>query len=362
MSKSLKIFPESYKEGRSDFIKALKSAKYFHEQYSIDEIGKDEEILTIDIGTRGLTNAKRAVVISSGLHGVEGFLGSAVQRKFLNDPYLLALKEDINIIIIHALNPYGFSWVRRCNEENIDLNRNFLLPDEAYSGGPKDYYKFNNFLNPESEPSRIEPFLIKIFWLITRHGFTTLMNTFPEGQYNYPKGLFFGGAKKSNTQKILYENLPRLIGNASEVIHIDLHTGLGKLNTFKLLIDETDKQEQHERLIKRFGNDNIEIFNIRGSAYKVRGGLGSWCKTLLPNCRYDFLTAEFGTYSAIQILKSLRAENRSYWWGNSAKHNEWTKRQLLEMFAPINQQWRKYSVLEGLMICKQAVMINNDDE
>ena len=28
--------------------------------------------------------------------------------------------------IVHALNPVGFSWVRRVNEDNVDLNRNFV--------------------------------------------------------------------------------------------------------------------------------------------------------------------------------------------------------------------------------------------
>ena len=29
------------------------------------------------------------------------------------------------LVFVHALNPYGFSWVRRVNEDNVDLNRNF---------------------------------------------------------------------------------------------------------------------------------------------------------------------------------------------------------------------------------------------
>jgi predicted deacylase len=29
------------------------------------------------------------------------------------------------MILIHALNPYGFAWLRRVNEDNVDLNRNF---------------------------------------------------------------------------------------------------------------------------------------------------------------------------------------------------------------------------------------------
>lgn len=65
---------------------------------------------------------------SSGVHGVEGYAGSAVQNKildfFLETPNMI--KDDVAIVIIHVVNPYGMSWWRRWNENNVDLNRNFL--------------------------------------------------------------------------------------------------------------------------------------------------------------------------------------------------------------------------------------------
>ena len=29
-------------------------------------------------------------------------------------------------MLLHALNPYGFAWDRRVNEDNADINRNFV--------------------------------------------------------------------------------------------------------------------------------------------------------------------------------------------------------------------------------------------
>jgi len=43
---------------------------------------------------------------------------------------------------------------------------------------------------------------------------TTFKNTFSVGQYDFPKGLFFGGHAQSKTQEILASNLPQWIGNA----------------------------------------------------------------------------------------------------------------------------------------------------
>ncbi len=78
-----------------------------------------------------------ALVVSSGVHGVEGFFGSAVQLAFLEKlPPDWRPPEGAAVVLIHALNPFGFAWQRRFNEENVDLNRNFLLAEQTYCRRP----------------------------------------------------------------------------------------------------------------------------------------------------------------------------------------------------------------------------------
>ena len=73
---------------------------------------------------------------------------------------------------------------------------------------------------------------MQAIWLILKYGMTSLRNTLPVGQYDYPKGLFFGGNAPSKIQEVLAENLSQWIGNTSEVLHLDFHTGLGKWGTY----------------------------------------------------------------------------------------------------------------------------------
>ena len=352
-------FSPNYTVARERFRVSIASLGYSHEAYSINQVSPSGEDLTIDVAIANCSNPQRVVVLSSGLHGIEGFLGSAIQLALLQEHRLItALPANTKLILIHALNPYGYAWQRRWNEDNVDLNRNFLLPNEAYEGSPKDYPKLNSFLNPTSPPSQLEPFLLKAIWLILRYGMTSLKNTLPVGQYDYPKGLFFGGHTPSKTQQILSANLPRWIGNASEVIHVDFHTGLGRWGTYKLLLDGYNTSENINKLARQFGAEAIQTFSPEGVAYKIRGGLGAWCQGLLPHCHYNFLTAEFGTYSVIQVVKALRAENRAHWWAKPEQNYDWTKQQILEMFAPKNKQWREQSVTKGLEICQQACFGN----
>ena len=64
------------------------------------------------------------------------------------------------LVLLHALNPFGVAWVRRANEENVDLNRNFLDEGETYAGSPARYAAYDALLNPKHPPRRVD-----LFWL-----------------------------------------------------------------------------------------------------------------------------------------------------------------------------------------------------
>ena len=38
----------------------------------------------------------------------------------------LARARGVDVLMLHAINPHGFSHLRRGNEDNVDLNRNFI--------------------------------------------------------------------------------------------------------------------------------------------------------------------------------------------------------------------------------------------
>src|SRR5262249_25391349 len=149
------------------------------------------DALAIDIAWLGHNEPRRAVLHSSGLHGVEGFAGSAVQIQTLRE--LPCIPDDSALILVHILNPYGMCWLRRTNENNVDLNRNSLI-DGNYTGAPENYSKLDPFLNPPSPPWR-DLFLLKAALLAFRYGMPSLRQAVAGGQYEFPKGLFFGGKR-----------------------------------------------------------------------------------------------------------------------------------------------------------------------
>ena len=99
-------FSPNYITARERFRAASSSLGYQHRAYPIDQVSPTGEELTIDVAIGGSSNPRRCVVISSGLHGVEGFLGSAIQLTLLENHQLLrSLSPDIKVVFIHALNP-----------------------------------------------------------------------------------------------------------------------------------------------------------------------------------------------------------------------------------------------------------------
>lgn len=348
------MFSNSYDQARACFLQA---AKAVGAQLQTESVVTDDD-LTVDVALLGDRDSKRAIVLTSGLHGVEGFFGSAVQIALLERYKRVGLDQSIKFVLVHALNPYGFKYLRRFDQNNIDLNRNFLAQVGEYSGAPAGYSKLNPFLNPDSPPSKREPYFLKALLNIGRYGIPSLKASIVGGQYEYPKGLFFGGAGSSETANIVRQNCDQWIGDAEAVVHVDLHSGLGSFGDCKLLLNESGESEQYKWYSDVFGDQHIEPLTApEGTAYQVKGSMGDWLQKHFADRKYYFVGAEFGTYSAIRVLGAIRAENRLQHYGDSSHpiYNA-TKAELLECFCPQSKQWRNKVVDSSLDIVTAAAV------
>ena len=122
-------FSASYSDARANFLSACLDAGQRVKSYRNPNKGPIGESLFMDVTWVGPEAARRVVVVTSATHGVEGFAGSGIQVGLLRDANAPQPGEDTAILIVHAVNPYGFAWLRRVNEDNVDLNRNFVDHD-----------------------------------------------------------------------------------------------------------------------------------------------------------------------------------------------------------------------------------------
>jgi len=232
---------------------------------------------TIDVALSPGSPNDPLLMVSSGVHGVEGIFGSAVQLAALHNWEKVGSPSGVRCVFVHAICPSGFAHIRRFNEENIDLNRNFLPPGEAYAGSPPRYAGLDAALNPKRPPGRSEFFTLRAMLGIARFGLTGLKQAIAGGQYDFPKGMFFGGFGPSRSKVILAEQFPDWLADAPRGVLLDLHSGLGKSAELKLLVDvPPHTKEQLERAARWFDPDFAGKARRTSRAAASIAGVRAW--------------------------------------------------------------------------------------
>jgi succinylglutamate desuccinylase len=343
-------FSNSYAEAAGRFLIAcddLREAGHSvtNERLELNMVGPDGEPLCIDVAIVGNINSNRVLMSSSGIHGVEGYPGSAIQLSIMNEMAKDDAFDNHAVIFIHAINPYGMAWWRRFNENNVDLNRNFLTKEQEYTGSPEGYHHIKDFINPQTPPKEKERwFKLKALRLIMKHGFNNLKQWVAEGQYEYPKAIQFGGNELQDGPKILLEWLDETLKNVKRIWAIDLHTGLGPSGHDTLLISAKTTESQRTHLEKLFPGHIESLDPNEGVGYEIVGDLHQGLEDRYDKLNWTSITQEFGTFKPVDVLMASRAENRWTQWGKYFDQNEakrhWTRKNLLRTFCPNDPIWQ----------------------
>ena len=353
---ALRYFAADYFAARDSFNQLAARQAAWTQRCPIQTPSIGGEELTIDAAYYGAPSPARLVIISSGIHGAEGFAGSALQRQLVTDLRAMSpLPGSCGLLLIHAINPYGFAHLRRVNENNVDLNRNCLVrfPGPANSA----YDTFDPLLNPTSPPGR-DLFKAKLIWAGIRYGMRAGKRAIASGQYAFAKGLFYGGTERQESIAILEQLLRRASAeNTKQVLHIDLHTGLGRYGHYKLLTDLPEESHELQQLQKWFGADKVTTSQTKKtSTYPAFGNIGKLTQAIFNHGRVYPATLEFGTYSLWHTLAVLRAENRLHYYGavDSAAGRK-IKADCQETFCPADPKWQLAILERGGKVLQQAI-------
>ncbi|MEO7727879.1 MAG: DUF2817 domain-containing protein [Burkholderiales bacterium] len=320
-------------------------------------VGPSGEELAIDIGWFGAPQPRRVFVHSSGIHGVEGYAGSAIQLQWLADG-LPALPPDAAIALVHVLNPYGFAWLRRANENNVDLNRNFGAAGEDTGDAGLDYAPLDALLNPRSAPG-LAPFYARSAWLVLRHGFPRMLQAVSAGQHVNSRGLFYAGTTPEPGYAAYRDYLQEKLARAQWIVAIDVHTGLGPYGEDTLLVDAApDRRDVSQTMHALFGN-RVRLQDNAGFAYRVRGAQHDMYYSLFPRAAVHFAGQEFGTFNSVRVVAALRAEN--YWHHQGAGPSHPAKQALFATFCPADNAWRTRVLQRGREVIAQACALTFGD-
>ena len=302
-------FPADYRTGRHEFVAACEKA-------GIDVVsrvhphmqGRDEKPLFLDTAVIGPRDAKKALLLISATHGVEGYFGSAVQTGLLRESLADRAPKDTKIVLLHALNPYGFSWDRRVNEDNADINRNCI--DFAHPPQNEPYDQLAAWISPRDiSDAALKSASARLTEYLKAHGAFALQEAISKGQYRYPDGVYYGGARESWSIRMLKDVIVETLSKVREMIVIDFHTGLGEYGAGEMITEDLPGSAPYKRAKAMWGKRVASSEAGESVSAPLSGTIDKAFATWMKGVELTFAALEVGTRDTRTVFNALRKDN-----------------------------------------------------
>jgi len=302
-------FSASYAEARTKFLEAAAALGLRIHSHLHPLKGRDGETLAMDGVLDGPADADKLLILSSACHGVEGYCGSGVQVAALHDAEWRekARAQGVAVLYIHALNPYGFSHIRRVTQENVDLNRNFHDFSQALPDNPA-YRELQPLLLPEQWPPSPENQAATGDFIATR-GMPAFQAAISRGQHEFADGMFFGGTAPTWSQQTLRTVLRQHAPGVKRLAWIDLHTGLGPSGVGERIFACKDDAAALQRARAWWGDEVTSIYDGSSTSAFLTGLMWTSAYDEFPLAEYTGIAMEYGTQPMAEVMQALRGEH-----------------------------------------------------
>ncbi len=352
-------FSATYAEARRRFMAAATSRRLPIETHVHPDVrGADGEDLAIDVACMGPAGAVAVLVLISGTHGAEGFCGSGAQVAMLHDPAFIeaVAASGVRVVLLHALNPYGFSHLRRTNEDNVDLNRNFR--DFAVPPPPNAAYaEVHGFMVPASWPPGADA-LARMQAYIAQRGLPALQAAVSGGQCEFSDGLFYGGVRPAWSNLILRRLLRAEASTCQRLGWIDFHTGLGPRGHGEKILAGGNVADL-ARAKRWWGPEVTSFIDGSSTSAPLTGVNFNAVYDECPQAEHAGIALEYGTLPVLEVFDALRADQ---WLSNhpaapAATHAA-IKRQVRDAFYQDADDWKALvygQAMAGTLAALQAL-------
>ncbi len=364
---NLKYFQESYDDCRREF---LEQAEVISQQYkdvqisALDIKSREDSDLTIDYCyIPAQVSHKRLLILTSAVHGVEGYVGSAIQQMALKELIKDVNLDDLGLLVIHGINPFGFKNNRRFTENNVDLNRNSSVDTDLYSSVNQGYSDLYTFLN-QKEKVNLTSFSNFFFQItaiqkIVKHSMGSLRQAVMQGQYQYENGIYFGGKALEPSVQAVTPLIQKTAAKYDMVFNIDLHTGYGTNGTLHLFPSPLKDAKKKATIENIFEGYHID-WGDGDDFYTVTGDFATYIGNTIPEKNFLTMTFEFGTLDTQTTMGSIRAlhnvmiENQGGQHGYASQKDETkVKSRYLQGYYPSSKTWRS----KALHDARQALIL-----
>ena len=348
-------FAADYAEARAKFLTASAVSDAALESHACPAAGPSDEALYTDVAVVGDAEPQSVLVISSATHGVEGFAGSGIQVGLLENRFDGNLHNRQRIVVVHAVNPFGFAHLRRTNEDNIDLNRNFIDHDAPPENA--DYHRLAAAIAPASLSvmAQLRASTVLDLFRVT-HGEKRFQAAITGGQYSHPEGLFFGGTVPAWSNLLIRDVVTRYVVGVPKVVFIDLHTGLGRFGRGEFIMGAPPGSEEYERACEWWGDCVRSTASGESVSAELAGTLESGIKAMLPDSQFTGGGLEFGTSPLKDVMAALRKENWLWHHGGPGHRRAAAiKAALRRALYPDTDEWKDQIWRQARTVINQAL-------
>ena len=352
-------FSPTYASARANFLLAADRA-----EARVDVLtntaanAPDGGTLTTDVAVLGPPDAEGALLVFSGTHGPEGFVGSAAQIALLDSLTARSDEQPVRVVLVHAVNPWGFAHISRTTENNVDLNRNFIDWRTAAPANPP-YEELHPLLCPPQWSAKAleDADAGREAW-IARNGQNAYIDVTSRGQYSHPDGLNYGGAGREWSNQALETIIGRHLAGVKRIALIDWHTGLGERGEPFFLCFNERGGPGWERACAWWGRDRVESRGGFGGAGRPNytGLLFHGVQHFAAGAEVTGAVIEFGTLSQAAMQRALQIDRYLKFGGALAPQQRAEMReQLLDAFSPFSPDWRRSTLAHAIAIQRQAL-------
>ena len=357
------LFPDSYEASRARFLRDFEPLRTTWKSSHLEAHPlMNFPDLSIDWLWAEPRTKKNLIMISTAEHGIEGYVGSAMLKVFMDEFAPRLDPENTGLLLVHAINPWGMKNHYRVNSNHVDLNRNFVFDNDFNPKINPDYDLIENFLNPKRPVRTLRseaiPFLVKVIRNMIQPGKARVQAASLLGQHRYPNGIYFGGTEHQEETTVLMDLYHKALEEYQNFVQIDMHTGYGPRHQMTVIIPPLDPTPSNEAT-RKYQYPLVQKIDAN-EFYAISGDMGEYVYRVrdseYPDKNVFACGFEFGTFgeSLPALIRSLRItilENQLRQYGAvSQKAETQIRAEYEELFFPSEQKWRE----KALADCRQA--------
>lgn len=346
------VFPDDYRAARATFLNHISTLPITRcQSYLCPGSTPDGETLHTDAVWLGPEDAANVLVILGGTHGVEGFVGSAVQIDHLQliDAGALNLPNNTALLVVHALTPWGYAWLRRCDQDGVDLNRNYVDFSQPFPPNA-GYQHLRSALFSVDNNHRQTLFAA----FEQQHGKVAFEVAVSGGQYGDPSGPFFGGKQVSHGRLVTEDLIKHHALGERKLAVIDLHSGLGSYGYGEIICDHAPRSSG-VAVAQGWYGDSVTFPALGTSSSVPKLGLMDYAWHDIMNTQSCHITLEFGSYSTGQLFDVLLRDHQLW-----AQADNWLARKahsikMRQHFCPDDCAWQELVLFRARQVIHQAL-------